>query len=36
MKIRPTEAFFFQGDGYTDRHDKANSRFCFSISWTHL
>ena len=24
MKIRPTEAVFFQADGYTDRHDEAN------------
>jgi len=27
MKIRPIGAELFNGDGQTDRHDEANSRF---------
>jgi len=34
MKIRPAGAKFFQADGRTGRHDKANSRFSQFCSLT--
>jgi len=35
MKIRPVEAKLLHGDGQTDRHEEANSRF-FAIWRTRL